>query len=197
MSWFLSPRRKADVKSPNLVCTRFFKDQDENNYLCLLWAYTDFSSINWFTVTFYMQKNKKRKQRKRTSATSLSPPPCLETIETKPKVQPRTSSLGYLWLISMETFHFLLKGKSLRSDKWPQSDGLWHLWEEFKEQKQCRAFLLYVFLFHFCFTPFMPILFRYNYSFSLRAVLSNKILNLWKKVILCLQTRVYSLWYPI
>lgn len=180
-----------------MTYTRFFKDQDDNDCLCLLWANADFNSITWFTVTFYRQENKERKERKRTSATSLSPPPCLETIETKLKVQPRSSSFGYLWLISMETFHFLLKGKIFKSDKWPQSDGLWHLWEEFKEQKQCQVFLLYIFLLHFCFTPFMPILFHYNYSFSFRVVLSNKTLNLWKKVIPCLQTRVYSRWYPI
>lgn len=121
------------------------------------------------------------------------PPPCLETIETKLKVQPRSSSFGYLWLISMETFHFLLKGKIFKSDKWPQSDGLWHLWEEFKEQKQWQVFLLYIFVLHFSFTPFMPILFNYNYSFSFRIVLANQTLHLGKKVRACQQTRVYSL----
>lgn len=87
----------------------------------------------------------------------------------------------------METFHFLLEGKIFKSDKWPQSDGLWHLWGEFKEQKQCQVFLVYISLLHLYFTLFMSILFHYNYSFSCRAVLSNETLNLRKKIIPCLQ----------
>lgn len=159
--------------------------------------------LHWFQLHHLVYSNllhaeKQGKKRKKENLSDFTfPPPCLETIETKLKVQPRSSSFGYLWLISMETFHFLLKGKIFKSDKWPQSDGLWHLWEEFKEQKQCQVFLLYIFLLHFYFTPFIPILFHYNYSFSFGVLLSNKTLNLRKNVITCLQTRVYSLWYPI
>lgn len=134
---------RADVKLHSMTYTRFFKDQEDNDYLCLLRAYTDFNSITWFTVTFYMEKNKERKEWS-CWGSLFSPPPCLETIETKLKVQPRSSSFGYLWLISMETFHFLLKGKIFKSDKWPQSDGLWHLREEFKGQKQRRVSALHI-----------------------------------------------------
>ena len=40
----------------------------------------------------------------------------LETIETNAKLQLRSSSLGYLKLISMETFHIFLRWKIFQSD---------------------------------------------------------------------------------